>query len=97
MTEKSIDRRLDDLNDHVTRLQNYVQQMVEAFNQNGQSLQEIAKKFNRNATYFDLLVGILGHNGTIDEDQFAAAQKALDREVMNQQLKHNITEEEDGQ
>ena len=97
MTEKSIDRRLDDVNDRVSRLADYVERMVEAMNQNGRSFQDLAKEFNRQTTYFDLLVGVLGHNGTIDEDQFAAAQKALDREVMNQQLKHNITEEEDGQ
>ena len=103
MTEKSSDPRLEELNqahaalnDRITWLVDYVERMVEAMNQNGQSFQELAKEFNRQTTYFNLLVGLLGHNGTIDEDQFTTAQKALDREVMNQQLKHNIPEEEDG-
>ena len=103
MTEKPIDPRLEELNqahaalnDRITWLVDYVERMVEAMNQNGQSFQELAKEFNRQTTYFNLLTSMLGHNGTIDEALFKEAQKALDREVMNQQLKHNITEEEDG-
>ena len=99
-----LDRRLDDVNDRINELipvindlNQRVTDLCKAMNQNGRTFQDLAKEFNRQTTYFNLLVEILGHNGTIDADQFAAAQKALDREVMNQLLKNNITEEEDGQ
>ena len=104
MSDKSIDDRLEELNQahaalkiRVSNLQYYVNRLSEAMNQNGQSFQDLAKEFNRQTTYFNLLIGILGHNGTIDEAQFKTAQERLDREVMNQLLKNNITEEEDGQ
>ena len=98
MTDKSIDSRLEeramtpitpeagapvDVNDRVSHLE--------------ERIHDLAQKLNRQTRYFDLLVAVLGQHHTIDENQFAAAQKLFDRELMNQQLKNNITEEEDGQ
>ena len=101
---EELDRRLEELarahatlNDRVITLTEYVEQLAGAMNQNGRSFQDLAKEFNRLTTYFNLLVGMLAHNGTIDEAQFKAAQGRLDREVMNQLLKNNLTETEDGQ
>ena len=74
---------VNDVNDRVARLE--------------ERIHDLAQKLNRQTRYFDLLVAVLGQHHTIDENQFAAAQKLFDRELMNQQLKNNITEEEDGQ
>ena len=72
----------DDVSNRVARLEEMVH--------------DLAKKLSRQTAYFDLLIGVLHHHSVIDENQFAAATKALDRELMNQQLRTNITEEEDG-
>ena len=98
--EKEIDRLaeyVNTLNERLDDLSQRYTDICKAMNQNGRSFQDLAKEFNRQTTYFNLLIGILGHNGTIDEAQFKAAQSRLDREVMNQLLKNNITEQEDGQ
>ena len=97
MTDKSIDSRLEeramtpitpeagapvDVNDRVSHLE--------------ERIHDLAQKLSRQTDYFGLLIAVLHHHSVIDENQFAAATKALDRELMNQQLRTNITEEEDG-
>ena len=74
---------VNDVNDRVSRLE--------------ERIHDLAQKLSRQTDYFGLLIAVLHHHSVIDENQFAAATKALDRELMNHQLRTNITEDEDGQ
>ena len=100
MTDKSIDRRLDDLNDRVTRLQNNVSgalRMIEKIEIVIENIHKYLKEdqtpqlVKKDINYFWMLVDFLIVNKIIDSDEFNKRVTKLEGKFLD----HSINPDND--